>query len=89
MKPANNLAVGMDNSRKIRRNKTLPTKRERNERFANASEPIVPIPTIAVAVDVHVPIAIVAVEDGVGICEKCLPCHHPLNILRVVFYFVS
>ena len=43
------------------------------KRFADTSEPILTIPTIAVAVDVDLAIAIVAVEDGVRDCEKCLP----------------
>ena len=50
-------------------NKTPPPKQERNERLSDASEPVVPIPSVVVPVDVHVALAAVAVEDRVALCE--------------------
>ena len=46
---------------------------ERNERFADASEPIVTIPAIAVTVDVHVTLVIPVVEDRIAVYIKCHP----------------
>lgn len=50
-------------------------------------EPVV-IPVVVVAVDVHVPIIIPAIERGPHYME-CLPRHHPSNILGVESYSAS
>jgi hypothetical protein len=51
---------------------------EKTERVANASEPIVAIPGVVVAVDEHEPLVVPAVEDS-QYCTKYHPCHHPLK----------
>ena len=46
--------------------------------LADAGEPVVAIPPAVVAVDVHVPLVVPAVEGG-QYCTKHHPCHHPLK----------
>jgi hypothetical protein len=37
--------------------------------FAHAREAVVPIPPVVVTVDIHIALAVVAVEDCVALCE--------------------
>lgn len=56
------------------------------KRVAHAHEPIVPIPPVVVAVDVHLALTVIAVEDRVAFYAKYLPYHHPSIILWVEYY---
>lgn len=54
------------------------------KKVSNASETVVPIPPVVVAVDIHVALVIPAVEDRVAFCTKYLLRHCSLNTLRAV-----
>lgn len=55
---------------------------------AKPRKPPVVIPVVVVAVDVHVPLVVPAIERSPNRME-CLPRHHPSNILRTVSYPAS
>jgi len=48
------------------------------KRVSDTGEPVVAIPAVVVAVDIHVPLVVPAVE-GEQYCTKHHPCHHPLK----------
>jgi hypothetical protein len=61
---------------------------EKTERVADASEPVVAIPPVVVAVNIHVPLVVPAVEDD-QYCTKHHPYHHPLKAKPISrLYFI-
>lgn len=57
--------------------------------FSDAREAVVPIPLDVVAVNVHVALVVIAVEDRIAFRARYFLFHHPLNALEVEYYPAS
>jgi len=55
------------------------------KRVADPRKPPVVVPPVVVAVDIQVPLTVVAVESG-QYCTECRPCHRPSNTLEAESY---